>query len=79
MSEYQQHASVVFILRHMPDGSERQIPVAEDNWEYQEYLTWEAIPGNDIDPADPVPPPTLAERRAAKARIMEQRARQEAT
>ena len=28
------------------------IPKKEDNTDYQEYLAWEAIDGNEPDPAD---------------------------
>jgi hypothetical protein len=49
---YQLHYSGTVILRD--DGV--QIPVDEENWAYQEFLRWDALPGNDPLPAEPQPP-----------------------
>ena len=35
-----------------PSGTIFNIPVDEANTDYQEYLEWEAIDGNDIQDAD---------------------------
>ncbi len=35
-----------------PDGHVKLIPFVEDNTDYQEYLEWKAIDGNDPEAAD---------------------------
>lgn len=46
------------IIQHMPDGTTRFIPRSLDNGDYLDFLKWDAIEGNDPDPADPPPQPT---------------------
>lgn len=53
MSRYKLHNSGTIILRD--DGM--QIPTSTDNWAYREYLVWDAVEGNNPDPADPAPLP----------------------
>ena len=38
-------------------ADQAHIPCDGANRDYQEYLTWEAEPGNDIDPPPPLPEP----------------------
>lgn len=57
MSKYQEYYTGELIIEHLDNGFERQIPKDENNVYYQEFLAWDAIPGNDPDPADPPPPP----------------------
>jgi len=73
MSHYQLHHSGAIILQHLPDGMTRQIPMDITNSFYVEFLAWDEIPGNDPDPADPLPPRTLAQRRETKLNVSKQR------
>ena len=57
MAEYQLHYTGNIIIQHLADGAQRQIPVNEDNSDYLIFRTWDALPGNDPDPADPEPLP----------------------
>lgn len=70
---YKLHHSGNLIIRDIGTPYEMQIPMVEDNWAYQEFLRWDAVPGNDPDPADPLPPRTLAQRREMKSNIAKQR------
>lgn len=56
MAQYQLHYTEKLIIQHLADGSQRQIPVSEDNGDYLAYLAWVAA-GNTPDPADPASPP----------------------
>jgi hypothetical protein len=55
MSQYQLDHSGTMIIHHLPGGMTRQIPMDMTNSFYVEFLAWDAIPGNDPDPADPPP------------------------
>lgn len=50
------------IYKHGPNGTilypEKGLSIPPDpaNADYQEYLRWDAVPGNTADPADPPPP-----------------------
>jgi len=81
VSEYKAtHGQIILHYPNYPDlAGERQIPKSLDNRDYLDYLEWEREPGNQIDPADPLPPRSLAERRSAKAQILHERAVKEAT
>lgn len=54
---YKLHYSEKIILQPLAGGLERQIPIDPTNGEYQQFLSWAAVPGNAPDPADPAPPP----------------------
>jgi len=64
---YKLHYSGDIIIRDEGTPQEMQIPVSEDNWAYQQYVRWEAIPGNDAEPADPAPAPDPNEEADKKA------------
>lgn len=53
---YKLHWTGRVIIRDDGTPREMQVPVSEDNWAYQEFLRWDAVPGNDPVPADPKPP-----------------------
>jgi hypothetical protein len=73
MNPYQLHHSGTMILQHLPEGVTRYIPVDRTNNFYLEFLAWDEIPGNHPDPADPLPPRTLAQRRETKLNIAKPR------
>lgn len=57
MSAYKLASDGKSIYTTTPNGAIVQIPVDDDNAQYQEYLAWLDIPGNTPDPADPAPTP----------------------